>query len=138
MFGRQRLALEINVGSEADDLPDRPAKRDSNDAAQDAHGPGFGEEKLFHVTVAGADRLHDPYFAPALKNGHHQRVYDSDGGDGQRQAAEDSEECVQHRKELRQTAAGVENRERGKAIFLMASSTGCTCLGFFTRTLIEE
>src|SRR5579863_8333646 len=92
MFGRKRLTLEVNVGPHVDDLSDGPAQRDAHNAAQDPHGAGFGEEKFFHIAVAGADGFHDADLTSSFENGHHQRVHDPDGSDDQRQTAENSEE----------------------------------------------
>src|SRR5450631_300246 len=109
MFRRKRLALEVNVGSQIDHLANRPAQRDSHDTAQNSHGSSFGEEKFLHVSVAGANGLHDADLAAAFQDCHHQRVHNSDRCNGKGKAAEDSEEQVEHREELAQTSGCVEN-----------------------------
>ena len=80
-----------------DHLPDRPAQRDSDKTAKNSHGARFGEEEFLHVAVAGANGFHDSDFAAALQNRHDQRVHNSDGSHGQGEAAEDSEEHIEHR-----------------------------------------
>src|ERR1700722_1641575 len=129
MIWRKSLALEINVRSEVDRLPDRPAQSDSHDAAENAHGSSFRKEKFLDVTVAGANRLHDADFAAALKDRHYQGIYNSDEGDSQSQTAEDSEKHIEHLEKLLDTAAGIENRERIKphlldSVFYLLHLTG--------------
>ena len=98
--GGKDWLLQINIGSQVDDLADGPAQRHADNAAENSHSAGFGEEKLLHISVTGADGFHDADFAAALENRHHQRIHDSDRRDGQRQAAENSEKYVQHAEKL--------------------------------------
>src|SRR6202451_2363612 len=114
MFGRKTLSFHVDIGSQVDDLANRPAEPHADNAAENSHSPGFSEEKFFHVSIAGANRLHDANLAAALKNRHHQSVHNTDGSHDQRQAAENSQECVQHSEDLLQAAAGIENRERAE------------------------
>src|SRR5580658_2732787 len=118
MFRRKSLALEVDVSAEVDDLADRPAQHDAGYTPEDSHNTRFGEKDSFHVTVTRADGFHDADLAPALKNCHHQSVHDADGGDDQRQAAENPEERIQHAEHQLQTAAGIENRKSAEAHFL--------------------
>src|SRR5579863_1014219 len=118
MLWRKRLPFEVDIRTHIDDLTNRPAQRDSHDASQHAHGACLSEEELLYVSIAGADGFHDADFAAAFENRHDQRVDDADGGDHQSETAEDSEESVEHRKELTQAAAGIENREGGESHFL--------------------
>src|SRR5258708_36595874 len=72
MFRRKSLILEIHVGPKVDDLSDGPAQDDSDNATENAHSTSLGKEKLLHVSVTGADGLHDSNFAAPLKNCHDQ------------------------------------------------------------------
>src|ERR1019366_3344136 len=112
------LALEINVGSEIDETPDGPAKRDSDRTAYEPHGTGFGEEEPAHVGITGSDGLHDSDFTPAFENSHHQRIHDADGSNGQGQAAEDREEPVEHGKELAHAAGRIDEGKSAESHFL--------------------
>src|SRR5580692_4448694 len=118
MFGRERLTLEIDIGSEIDNLSDRPTESNANDAAKKAHGTRLCEEKFTDVAVAGADGLHDANFASALEDCHHESVHDPNEGDSQRKAAEDSEKHVQHFEELLYAFAGIKDREGVEAHLL--------------------
>src|ERR1700730_476123 len=111
MLGWHRLTLKINADAEIDDLADGPAQHDSHNPAKDAHRSGLGEEEFSYVRIAGANRLHDADFASTFQNRHDQRIDDSDGSDCQREATENSKECVQDPKDLPQAIACVENRE---------------------------
>src|ERR1700733_12396190 len=118
MLRWKRLPLEIDIRAQVDDLSDSPAEGDPNNAAENAHGACFCEEKSFHVAVAGSDRLHNSDFPATLENGHHQRVYDPNKSDSQCEAAEDTEKYVQHFEELLDTATGIKYRESVEAHFL--------------------
>src|SRR5580698_7278972 len=96
MLGWEPLPLEINIRSEIDDLTDRPAQHDSDDAPENSHGASLGEEKFFYVSVTGTDRFHNADFTAPFENGHHQGVDDPDRRDNERQATEYSEERVQN------------------------------------------
>src|SRR6202040_204391 len=117
-LGREGLTLQIDVCPQVDDVADGPAQRYSNHSAQQAHSPGFGKKEFFDIAVAGADGFHDPNFAPPLQNSHDQSVHNTDRGHGQRQAAKNSQEEVEHSEELPQAAGGVENGERVEPQFL--------------------
>ena len=138
MFGRKRLTLEIDIRAQVDDLSDGPAQDDAYNAAENAHGAGFGEEKFLHVAIAGADGFHDSNLATALQDGHHQCVYDSDRSDGEGQATENSQEDVEHGEKLLQTSGGVEDGESIESHLLDCSFDISIWLGFFTRTLTDE
>src|SRR5580698_5116351 len=118
MFRRKRLAPEINIRSQVDDLPDGPAQSNPDNAAENPHGACFREEKSLYVGIAGPDSFHNANFAAALEDSHDQRVYNPDESDGQREAAEDSEKDVQHFKELLYAAAGINDRKGVEAHFL--------------------
>ena len=92
-------------------MSDRPAQDDSDNAAENTHGTGLGEEKFLHIAVARADGLHNSNFTTALENRHHQCVYNSDGSDGEGEAAENSQEHVEYGEKLLQTASSVEDGE---------------------------
>src|SRR5258708_32776367 len=115
MLGWKRLALKINVRAQVDNLPYSPAETHPNNTAENAHRACRGKEQFLRIAVAGANGFHDSNLAPALENCHHQRIHDSDEGDSQGEAAEDSEKHVQHFEELLDAFAGIENRERVKA-----------------------
>jgi len=100
MLRWKRLALEINVGSKVDDLPDRPTESDPDDASENAHGACLREEKSLHVTIAGADRFHNANLAAAFEDRHHQGIYDPDESHSQGKAAEDSQKNIQHLEEM--------------------------------------
>src|SRR5271154_5874004 len=101
------LALEIDVRTKIDNAPDRPTESDSDRAADKAHGAGFGEEEAAHISITGAEGLHDSNFAAAFEDVHHQRVHDADGSYGQCKASEDRKERVEHGKKLAHTAGRI-------------------------------
>src|SRR5258708_3383334 len=103
------LPLEINVGAKVNDLADGPSQNNSYDASENPHGASFCEKQFSHVPVAGPNRFHDPDLAAPFENRHHQRVYDSDGGNSQREAAKNSEKQIQHGEELSQAARCIED-----------------------------
>src|SRR5580765_8198236 len=117
MFGREGLALQVNVRSEVYNLADRPAERDPHHATENSHGAGLGKEELFYISVAGSNRFHNPDLAATFEDRHHQSVHDSDGRHDQGEAPEDSEKRVQHFENLLQAAAGIENRECAETHF---------------------
>ena len=78
MFGRETLALEIDIGSQVDHLTDDPAESDPHNATQNPHGTCLSEEKFLHVAIAGTNGFHDANLAAALKNCHHERVHNAD------------------------------------------------------------
>ena len=80
--------FEIDVRPQVDDLANRPAESNSNDAAENPHGSGFGKEKFSYISVAGPDSLHNADFAASFENCHDQRVHDSDGSDRQGKATD--------------------------------------------------
>src|ERR1035438_2028378 len=112
------LAFEINVGSEIDKASDRPTERHSDGTADETHGACFGEEKPAHVSVAGAEGLHDSDFPPAFEDGHYQRIYNAAGSNRQRQAAEDREEPVEHGEELAHAAGRLDQGKSAESHFL--------------------
>src|SRR5580700_5157575 len=118
LFRWEMLAFQINVGAQIDDPPNSPAQCDSNEPAENTHHASFGEEQSFHVAVTGTDGFHNPDLAAALEDGHHQRIDDSNGGNGQGQAAEDSEEQIEHSEELPQAAGRVDDRKSIEAHLL--------------------
>src|SRR5208282_4903957 len=115
---RKMLTFEINVSSEIDKASDHPTERDANRTANQTHGARFGEEEAAHVSVTGTHGLHDSDFAPAFEDGHHQRIHDADGSNGQSQTTEDGEEHVEHRKELAHTAGGIDDGKSAESHFL--------------------
>ena len=117
------LLLEVDVCADIDDLPDSPSQSHAQRPAQQAHDTRLGEEQLLDVAVTRADRLHDPDFTPPLENRHHQRVHNTDRGDGQSKAAEDAEEHVDDREELRRLRVASSIEKVLNPIFLIPSST---------------
>ena len=111
MLGRKRLTLQIDIGAQVDDLSDRPAQNDADNAAENTHGAGFGKEKFLYVAIARADGFHNSNLATALEDGHHQRVHDSDRSDGEGEATEDTQEHVEHGEKLLQAAGRIEDGE---------------------------
>src|SRR5258708_11092211 len=107
--------MKIEIRTPGNGLADEPADTHAEDPAQQTHNSGFDEEELFDVPVGGAECLEDSDFAPALKNGHHQGVDNTDGGYGKRQTAEDGEEKIEDGEKEAQIAGGVQQGGCGEA-----------------------
>src|SRR5262245_12304867 len=107
--------MEIDVGSESKRTADEPSEQSSENAAEEAHHPGFDEKQLLDVAVGGAKRFQHTDFSAAFEDGHHERVDDAKRGHGERQAAEDAEKKVEHGKENTQTLGCVEQRKCAEA-----------------------
>src|SRR5580693_21840 len=112
------LAFQINVRAQIDDPADRPAQCNSHEPAEYTHHASFGEEQSFYIAVTGADGFHNSDLAAALENRHHQRIDDSNGGNRQGQAAEDSEKQIEHGEKLPQAAGRVHDRKSIEAHLL--------------------
>ncbi len=123
------LALEINVHCEIDEASERPTERDSDGTADEAHGAGFGEEEAAHVSITGAEGLHDSDFAPAFEDGHYQRIHDADGSNGQGQTSEDREEPVEHGKELAHAAGRIDDGKSAESHLLDGIFNGRDLIG---------
>src|SRR5229473_4480748 len=107
--------MQIDIRSPSHGFADEPANAHTEDTAHQTHDSGFDEEELFDVAVGGAECLNDSDFAAALQNGHHQSVDNTDGGDGERQTAEDGEETIEDGEKEAQIAGGVEQGKGGEA-----------------------
>src|SRR5690349_5005005 len=105
------LTFQIDICTEIDDAPDGPSQGHSHNATEHSHDAGLGEKQSLHIAIAGADCFHDPDFAAALENRHDQRVDNPDGGDCESETTENSQEQVENRKKLPQTASCVNDRK---------------------------
>ena len=71
-----------------------------------------------HCGADGQDDVCLPAGRLGLQDGHHQRVYDADGSNGKRQAAENPEEHVEHSKELAHTPGRIDDGESAESHLL--------------------
>lgn len=111
---REILTREINVSAESESAADEPSESDAADASEKTHHASFSEEKLLDVAVVGAESFENADFAAAFENGHDERVDDAQSGDGEGEAAEDSEQEIDDGEEEAQILRGVEKRKCGE------------------------
>jgi len=97
--------------------------------------PASTKNSCFTSLSAAPNAFKHANFAAALQNGHHQRVDDAQGGDRQRQAAEDCQQQVKHAEKNRQTLEASSNENAPKPRFLIFDSVASTNDGLFTRTV---
>src|SRR6185437_7045153 len=105
---RQILPAEINVGSKGDAFADQPAERDSANASDKAHHARFREEESPNVAIISAQGFENADFAAAFENGHDESVDNTERGDGQSEATENSEEQIDHGEKQTEIASRVE------------------------------
>ena len=122
---------KIYIGSKINDAANHPAKRNPGNAANHAHSARFREEKPAYVNIARAQGLHDSDFASPFKNCHYQRIHDTDGSNGEREAAEDSQEDVENGKELAHIAGLIDERKCVESHFLDGVFDGDYLTGIF-------
>ena len=113
--GIEILPLEIDVGAEGERAAEQPAEEHAENSAEKTHHAGFDKEELLDVGIGGAEGFENADFAAAFEDGHHQGVDNAECGDGQSEAAENSEEKIEDRKKGAQRFGGVEQREGVKA-----------------------
>jgi len=105
------LPFQIDVRTQIDDTTNGPAQTYSYGSAKDSHYTRLCEEQSLYIGITGPNRLHDANFTAPFEDGHHQGVNDSDGSDGQREAAEDSQKKIKHGEKLPQVLGGIHDRE---------------------------
>src|SRR5215831_16577363 len=110
--------MEVNFGRKIEYSANQPPKAYAEKASDQPHYPGFDEEKLLDVAVRGTERFEDANFAPAFKDGHDQRINDTEGGDCKGEAAEDQEQKVQHAEKCEKAFGNIKKRKSAEAEIL--------------------